>query len=92
MAVAKWREYKVNCLQKPGQKISDNRLVLSNISNSSCSHNGNVECGRYDLKNDLRRLVRVYNSCFNSYLSLSTSWCTVVSANVKLAKSAESPP
>lgn len=55
-------------LQKPGQKTSDNRMVLGNISNSSCSHNGNVECGRYDLRKDLRGVVRMCSSCLNSYL------------------------
>lgn len=57
-------------VQKSGLEVGDNRLVLSYISNSSCPHKGNAECGRYDLRKDLRRVVRLWSSCLNTYLFL----------------------
>ena len=43
-------------------------MVLSNISNSSCPHNENAECGRYDLRKHLHHVVCLCSSCLNPYL------------------------
>ena len=54
-----------NRLQNPGHEVSHNRVVLSNISNSSFPDNGTVKCERCDLRKDLHHLVRLSSDCLN---------------------------